>query len=122
VLAGAARRILGLFAVVGGVTVFVSVALALLTDTSVRRAIAVGFYAVGSIILLSGFFVGNRGVLRADTDDEKGSLLLGFGRRRVRSATGEEQRENVRVSALVIGLGIVLLVLGTLADTENRLA
>ncbi len=121
-LAGAARRILGLFAVVGGVTVFVSVALALLTDTSVRRAIAVGFYAVGSIILLSGFFVGNRGVLRADTDDEKGSLLLGFGRRRVRSATGEEQRENVRVSALVIGLGIVLLVLGTLADTENRLA
>jgi hypothetical protein len=122
VLAGAARRILGLFAVVGGVTVFVSVALALLTDTSVRRAIAVGFYAVGSIILLSGFFVGNRGVLRADTDDEKGGLLLGFGRRRVRSATGEEQRENVRVSALVIGLGIVLLVLGTLADTENRLA
>jgi hypothetical protein len=122
VLAGAARRILGLFAVVGGVTVFVSIALALLTDTSVRRAIAVGFYAVGSIILLSGFFVGNRGVLRADTDDEKGGLLLGFGRRRVRSATGEEQRENVRVSALVIGLGIVLLVLGTLADTENRLA
>jgi hypothetical protein len=122
VLAGAARRILGLFAVVGGVTVFVSIALALLTDTSVRRAIAVGFYAVGSIVLLSGFFVGNRGVLRADTDDEKGSLLLGFGRRRVRSATGEEQRENVRVSALVIGLGIVLLVLGTLADTENRLA
>jgi hypothetical protein len=122
VLAGAARRILGLFAVVGGVTVFVSIALALLTDTSVRRAIAVGFYAVGSIVLLSGFFVGNRGVLRADTDDEKGGLLLGFGRRRVRSATGEEQRENVRVSALVIGLGIVLLVLGTLADTENRLA
>jgi hypothetical protein len=122
VLAGAARRILGLFAVVGGVTVFVSIALALLTDTSVRRAIAVGFYAVGSIVLLSGFFVGNRGVLRADTDDEKGGLLLGFGRRRVRSATGEEQRENLRVSALVIGLGIMLLVLGTLADTENRLA
>jgi hypothetical protein len=121
-LAGAARRILGLFAVVGGVTVFVSIALALLTDTSVRRAIAVGFYAVGSIVLLSGFFVGNRGVLRADTDDEKGGLLLGFGRRRVRSATGEEQRENLRVSALVIGLGIMLLVLGTLADTENRLA
>lgn len=121
-LAGAARRLLGLFAVVGGVTVLVSITLGLLTDTSVRRAIAVGFYAVGSIVLISGFFVGNRGVLRADTDDEKGGLLLGFGRRRVRSATGEEQRENVRVSALVIGLGIVLLILGTLADTENRLA
>jgi hypothetical protein len=122
VLAGAARRIFGFFAVVGGVTVLISIAFGLLADTSVRRSIAVGFYAVGSIVLLSGFFVGNRGVLRADTDDEKGGLLLGFGRRRVRSATGEEQRENVRVSALVIGLGIVLLILGTLADTENRLA
>lgn len=121
-LAGAARRIFGLFAVVGGVTVLVSIALALLTGTSVRRAIAVGFYAVGSIVLISGFFVGNRGVLRAETDSDKGSLLLGFGRRGVRSATGEEQRENVKVSALVIGLGIALLILGTLADTENRLA
>jgi hypothetical protein len=122
VLAGAARRIFGLFAVVGGVTVLVSIALALLTGTSVRRAIAVGFYAVGSIVLISGFFVGNRGVLRAETDSDKGGLLLGFGRRGVRSATGEEQRENVKVSALVIGLGIALLILGTLADTENRLA
>jgi hypothetical protein len=122
VLAGAARRILGLVAVVGGVTVLLSVAFGLLAGDSVRRSIALGFYFVGSVVLLSGFFVGNRGVLRADTDDEKGGLLLGFGRRRVRSATGEEQRENVRVSALVIGLGIALLILGTLADTENRLA
>jgi hypothetical protein len=122
VLRGAARRLLGLFAVVGGVTVLVSVALGLLAGSSVRQSIALGFYLVGSVVLLSGFFVGNRGVLRADTDDEKGGLLLGFGRRRVRSATGEEQRENVRVSALVIGLGITLLILGTLADTENRLA
>jgi hypothetical protein len=122
VLRGAARRILGLFAVVGGVTVLVSIALGLLAGSSVRRSIALGFYLVGSVVLLSGFFVGNRGVLRADTDDEKGGLLLGFGRRRVRSATGEEQRENLRVSALVMGLGIALLILGTLADTENRLA
>jgi hypothetical protein len=122
VLRGAARRVLGLFAVVGGVTVLVSVALGLLAGGSVRRSIALGFYLMGSVVLLSGFFVGNRGVLRADTDEEKGGLLLGFGRRRVRSATGEEQRENVRVSALVIGLGIALLILGTLADTENRLA
>lgn len=121
-LRGAARRVLGLFAVVGGVTVLVSVALGLLAGGSVRRSIALGFYLMGSVVLLSGFFVGNRGVLRADTDEEKGGLLLGFGRRRVRSATGEEQRENVRVSALVIGLGIALLILGTLADTENRLA
>ena len=121
-LAGAARRLLGLFAVVGGATLFVSLLLGLLTDSSVRRSIAVGFYVVGSILLIAGFFVGNRGVLRAETDSDKGGMLLGFRRRGIRSATGEEQRESLRVSALIIGLGIALLLLGTLADTENKLA
>ncbi|HYZ18204.1 MAG TPA: hypothetical protein VE615_01550 [Gaiellaceae bacterium] len=122
-LAGAARRLFGLFAVVGGATLFVSLLLGLLTDSSLRRSIAVGFYVVGSILLIAGFFVGNRGVLRADTDETaKGGMLMGFRRRGIRSATGEEQRESVRVSALIIGLGIALLLLGTLADTENKLA
>jgi hypothetical protein len=121
-LAGAARRLLGLFAVVGGATLFVSLLLGLLTDSSVRRSIAVGFYVVGSILLIAGFFVGNRGVLRAETDSDKGGMLLGFRRRGIRSATGDEQRESLRVSALIIGLGIALLLLGTLADTENKLA
>jgi hypothetical protein len=122
VLAGAARRILGLLAVVGGITFLLSLFFGAVAGTSLRRSVAIGFYFVGSILLLAGFFVGNRGVLRADTDTDSGGLLLGFGRRRVRSATGEEQRESVRVSALVIGLGIALLILGTLADTENKLA
>jgi hypothetical protein len=121
-LVGAARRILGLFAVVGGITFVLSLIFGALAGTSLRHSVAIGFYLVGSMLLLAGFFVGNRGVLRADTDTDSGGLLLGFGRRRVRSATGEEQRESVRVSALVIGLGIALLILGTLADTENKLA
>ena len=67
-----------------------------------------------------GLFFGNRGVLRSEGDTERPSMF-GFGRKGVRSATGDEQRESVRVSALVIGLGIALLFLGTLADNEKSL-
>jgi hypothetical protein len=120
VLLGGVRRLLLLTASVGGATLAFSVLLALLAGASLRRSIAVGFYLVGSVLLLTGFFVGNRGVLRADSDLERPSMF-GFGRKRVRSATGDEQRESVRVSALVIGLGIALLFLGTLADNEKSL-
>ena len=120
-LLGAARRLLGLFAVVGAVTLIGSLGIGALAGLSVRRSLALGFYLVGSVCLLAGFFVGNRGVLRTETDSERPGML-GFGRRGVRPATGREQREGVQVSALVIGLGVALLLLGTFADTENNLA
>ncbi len=120
VLLGGARRLLILIASVGGATLALSLVLALLAGTSVRRSVAVGFYIIGSVLLLAGFFVGNRGLLRAEGDPERPSMF-GLGRRRVRSATGDEQRESVRISAIVIGLGIALLILGSLADNENSL-
>jgi hypothetical protein len=118
----AARRLMGLFAVVGGVTLLLSLLLGAMAGTSLRRSLALGFYVVGCVLLIAGFFVGNRGVLRAETDEERSGGVFGFGRRGVRSATGEEQRESIRVSGLVIGLGIALLILGAIADTENNLA
>jgi len=121
VLLGGVRRLLLLTASIGGATLALSLLLALLAGASLRRSIAVGFYLVGSVLLLTGFFVGNRGVLRAEGDLDRPSLFFGFGRKRIRSATGEEQRESVHVSALVIGLGIALLILGTLADNERSL-
>ncbi len=120
-LVGALRRLLTLFVVVGGVTLIGSLAVGALAGASARRSVALGFYLMGSILLLVGFVVGNRGVLRAETDSNAGGLLSGFARRGVRSASGEEQSETIRVSALVIGLGIALLILGVLADTDNRL-
>jgi hypothetical protein len=120
VLLGGVRRLIILTASIGGATLAFSLVLAFLAGASFRRSIAMGFYLVGSVLLLTGFFVGNRGVLRADGDPERPSMF-GFGRKRVRSATGDEQRESVRVSALVIGLGIALLILGTLADNEKSL-
>ena len=120
-VAGGIRRILVAVALVAGVTLFASVLLALVAGSPVRRTVAVGFYLVGSILLLAGFFVGNRGVLRAETDEERPGLL-GLSRKGVRSATGDEQRESIRVSALVIGLGIALLLIGTIADNAHSLA
>jgi hypothetical protein len=121
VVVGGIRRILVAIALVAGFTLVSSLLLSLVAGTSVRRSVAVGFYMVGSILLLAGFFVGNRGVLRAETDSDRPGLL-GLGRKGVRSATGEEQRESLRVSALVIGLGIALLLIGTIADNAHSLA
>ena len=115
---GALRRLLTLFAAVSGATLLLSLAIGGLTGEPIRRSIALGFYVVGSILLLAGFFVGNRGVLRADTDPgAPGSFLFGFARKGVRPATASERKETVGVSVLVIGMGIGLLLLGVLADT-----
>lgn len=120
---GALRRLLTLFAAVSGATLLVSLALGGLSGQPIRRSIALGFYIVGSILLLAGFFVGNRGVLRAELDDDaKGNFLFGFARKGVRPATDSEKRETVGVSVLVIGLGIGLLFLGVLADSEKTFA
>jgi hypothetical protein len=121
-LLGAFRRISLMILVVGGGTLVVSAILALLAGASVRRTVAVAFYLVGSVLLIAGFFVGNRGVLRAESSDTDRPGFFGIGRGRVRSATQTEQRESARVSALVIGLGVALLILGTLADNEHSLA
>lgn len=121
---GALRRLLTLFAAVSGATLLVSLALGGLSGQSIRRSIALGFYIVGSILLLAGFFVGNRGVLRAEVDEHaKANFLFGgFARKGVRPATDSEKRETVGVSVLVIGLGIGLLFLGVLADSEKTFA
>jgi hypothetical protein len=116
------RRLVSLYAVVGGATALLSLGLGALAGGSARRSVAVGFYLVGSVLLIAGFFVGNRGVLRSESESgDSGGLLMGLGRRRVRPSTGDEQRETVRVSALVIGLGMGLLILGVVADRENSL-
>ena len=119
--AEAARRFLILLAGVGGVTVVLSAALGALAGTSIRRAVAVGCYFAGALLLLSGFFLGNKGVLRAEADPaEAGRNLPMLRPRRIRSATSEEQREAVSVAALVMTLGIVLILVGVLADDENE--
>jgi len=113
-VAAAARRfgvVLG--ALVGGTGAF-ALLVGLAFGAGVGRSLSLGWYLTGSILLISGFFVGNRGPTRPQG---MGWDVLSL-RRWVRWATPEEQRESISLSAVLVVLGFVLIALGVLADTR----
>jgi hypothetical protein len=116
-LLAALRRLLTLLVATACGTAVFSVALGLLLGSSILRSISVGFYAVGSVVLLAGFFVGNRGPARVKGD-------IGFANiasRRLRWATEEERDEALNMSAVFVTLGFILILLGVVADTRHNL-
>ena len=116
----AARRFVTLVVVVAGGTALVSLVLGLLFGASVSRSVSLGFYGVGSVLLIMGFFVGNRGPARLKGDPEGG--LFGFARNRaVRWASGREQSESINLSFVFVALGALLIFFGVLADTRYSL-
>jgi|SRR5579872_3613490 len=101
-------------------TAVVSLAIGLALGGSVSRSLSLGYYIVGSFLLVSGFFVGNRGPVRVKGDPGVG--VLGFFRnRRLRWATGAEQLESISLSVVFVALGLVLIVLGVATDTRYSL-
>lgn len=119
-LAAALRRFLVLLAVVAAGTALISLAIGLLLGAGVSRSVSLGFYGVGSFLLISGFFVGNRGPVRVKGDP--GFNIFGiFTNRRIRWATGSEQVESLNLSFVFIALGVFLIVLGVVTDTRYRL-
>jgi hypothetical protein len=115
----AGRRFLGLFLLATAITLAVSLAIGLPLGASVARTVSVGFYAVGSFLLISGFFVGNRGPVRLKRSGEGGPFLLGS--RFVRWATPEEREETINLSAIFVVLGFVLILVGVVADNRYDL-
>jgi hypothetical protein len=116
-LRAAARR---LGTVLGALTVATAVpalVIGLVAGASVGRALSVGWYGVGCVLLLSGFFVGNRGPARPQGE---GWSVFSLNRW-VRWATPEEQRESISLSALLVILGFVLIVFGALVDPHNSI-
>jgi hypothetical protein len=104
-----------MFAWIAGGTAAIALVLGLALGAGVSRSISVGWYVVGSAILIGGFFVGNRGPTRP-----QGEGWFAFSTRRwIRWASADEQRESVSLSALLIVLGLVLILLGAAADTRN---
>ena len=115
--AAAARRFGLLLGAISAVTVLISYVLGLAAGSSVRRSISLGFYVVGSFLLVAGFFVGNRGPARLK--GEHGGI---FGPRRLRWASPEERATTINESAVFISLGFVLIVVGLLVDDRSSLS
>jgi hypothetical protein len=119
-LRAAARRfILLLLGIVGGTALF-SLLLGEAAGAGVSRSVSVGFYVVGSFLLIAGFFVGNRGPVRVKGDP--GFSMFGFFKnRRLRWASGSEQVESLSLSFVFVALGLVLIILGVVTDTRYEL-
>ena len=120
-LLAAARRFVLLFAGAIGAILVCSTLLGLLFGSSLQRSISLGFYLVGSFMLVAGFFMGNRGPARLK--GEPGSEgPWGFGTRKsLRWATPEEREDSLNTSAIFVALGIALIVLGVAADNRYSL-
>src|SRR5438094_2757802 len=71
----ALRRFALLVVAVGGGTVVVSIVFGLLLGAPLPRSIALGYYLVGSFLLLAGFFFGNRGPDGLAATPTKGTFL-----------------------------------------------
>ena len=83
----------------------------------VQRAIAIGYYVSGVVLLAGCFVMGARGPLRGVSDTGEPVSLLGA--RRVRRATAGERSESSRIAILLFVLGISLVVLGSLFDPAH---
>jgi len=88
----------------------------LLSGASLNRSLSVGFYLVGSFMLIAGFFVGNRGPVRP-----RGVGTPLFGSRMMRWASPLEREQSLNESALYVVVGFVLILIGIVTDSRARL-
>jgi hypothetical protein len=117
----AIRRIVVLL--VGAVIVVsaVSLLLGLMVGASAARSVSLGLTLVGSFLLISGFFVGNRGPVRVKGDDAPLAAPFIFGNRLVRWATPNEREETINLSAVFVSVGFALILVGLAADPRYTL-
>jgi hypothetical protein len=119
----ALRRLGFLVLLASAVTTILSLLFGLLVGARLDRAIAVGFYGLGCFLMVSGFFLGNRGPARVKSDTAGSSILPlpGFGPRTLRWATRDEQEETINNSAVFIVLGLILVLIGVAVDSQHSL-
>jgi len=98
------------------VTLALSLVGALISGGSLDRAVSVGFYLIGSFMLIDGFFIGNRGAVRP-----KGTGTPLFGARIMRWATPLEREESINESAVYVVIGFALILIGVIADSRTQL-
>lgn len=129
------RRLLIIFVAILALTAVVSLVLGALAHANLERALAVGFYAVGAVVLLGSFVFGLRGPVRGEWRDEKeaeilqavppeavprGGYFAGIMPRSVRRTTADERSEARLNSIALFVLGIVLILIGSGFDPSRR--
>jgi hypothetical protein len=102
--------------------VAVTVAVSLVIGALVDASLVLGFYLMGCFLMVAGFFVGNRGPARIKSETPGPITPFGaIGDRRLRWATLGEQEETINSSAVLVGLGVVLVVIGVLLDGRHAI-
>jgi hypothetical protein len=114
----AVRRLALIYAGVVGTTIVLSVLLGLAAGAKLDRAVSIGFYVAGAVMLAGCFVVGARGPLRGVS--RTGETVPLFGARGVRRATGDERSEASWTAVALFLLGLSLVVLGALFDPAHR--
>jgi hypothetical protein len=116
-VAAALRRFATLVGALVAGTAALSLLIGLAFGSGVSRSLALGWYIVGSVLLISGFFVGNRGPARPRGE---GWNVFSINRW-TRWATPDEQFESLSLSAVLVIVGLLLIALGVVADARYPL-
>jgi hypothetical protein len=111
-VAGIRRFLIVFFVAVLGVGLF-SLVVGIVLGAHPVRSIALGYYLAGAVLLIAGFFIGNRGPVRA----HRNQPIPILGARFVRWATFDELQETINSSAVYVSLGFALILVGLVADT-----
>ncbi len=116
-LVAAARRFALFFAGTALGTILVSLLIGLIAG-SPGRAVSVGLYVVGAVLLVGCFLLGNRGPLRPVWGDGGRPGL--FAPRGLRRASPEDRSSSIRSAVFLFSIGFGLIVLGALLDPAHR--
>jgi hypothetical protein len=113
----ALRRLALLIGGLAAVVVLVSLGIGALAGSNAGRSASLGLYLVGTLLLVSGVFIGSRGPSRPR--GPRFEHLI--GPRLVRWATREEQERVLSDSAIFVTVGFVLVVIGLVVDGRHSI-
>jgi hypothetical protein len=113
----------GFVAGLAGFVTAASLVLGLLLGSDLRRAVAVGFYVTGCILVVVGVFYGIRPPVRTTGEQGSGGVLgsLAAGGGSVRWASHEDLRDSLSTSALFVTLGFACIAMGIVVDPRDGL-
>jgi hypothetical protein len=117
------RRLLGFAAGTTVVVAVLSLAVGLLLGSNARRSVSVGLYGVGSLFVVVGIFYGVRPPVRTTGGGASPGIFgsLAAGGARARWADREDIEESLGLSAVFVGIGLLLIVVGAAIDPRVRL-